>query len=87
MDVKKMFFKNSTKSRFSFVNTDSEAIDEKQRFVLPEFINEILNKKYFSLYFTSYIKNKNENIDHNFLENFLLYKEIKVVNKWAGISN
>ena len=87
MEIKKMFFKNSTKSRFSFVNTDSEAIDEKQRFVLPEFINEILNKKYFSLYFTSYIKNKNVNIDHNFLENFLLYKEIKVVNKWAGISN
>lgn len=87
MDIKKNLFKNSIKSRFSFVNTNLETIDEDQRFIVPEFINKILNKKYYSLYFANFFKNQNGLIEHNLIENILLYEEIKVINKWAGISN
>ena len=82
---KKNIFKNSKKSRFSFVNSDDlENIDQKPNFIVPDYIKEILKKKFYSLSFSnSFNINKNENIDHNFLEKILLDEEIKIVNKWA----
>ena len=61
-----------------------ENIDQKPNFIVPDYIKEILNKKFYSLSFSnSFNINKNENIDHNFLEKILLDEEIKIVNKWA----
>ena len=83
--LKKCIFKSSKKSRFSFVNSDNlENIEQKPNFIVPDYIKEILKKKFYSLSFSNSFKiNKNENIDHNFLEKILLDEEIKIVNKWA----
>ena len=84
IDTRKDLFKNTKKSRFSFVNNDFENNELSQSFVVPEFIKEILSKKFCALSFGNFIKNNNNGyIGNNFLENTLLSEEIKIVNKWA----
>ena len=83
-ELKKKVIKNSKKSRFSFVN-NTDDVEQNQFFVVPDFINEILNKKFNSMRFASYIqKNRNELIEKNFFENILLAEEIKLINSWAN---
>ena len=87
VDFKVNLFRNSKKSRFSFANNDLENIEQKDLFIIPEFIKEIVNKKFYALCFASHIKkNNNWSMGNSFLENILLEKEIKIVNNWA-ISN
>ena len=81
IDLKKNIFKHSKKSRFSFVNNNElENCVQKQNFIVPDFINDILNKKFYSLCFSNYIDKKRDN---DLLEKILLDEEIKIVNKWA----
>ena len=81
IDLKKNIFKHSKQSRFSFVNSnDLENFEQKQNFAVPDFINEILNKKFYSLCFSNYIDKKRNN---DSLEKMLLDEEVKIVNKWA----
>ena len=85
IETKKNIYKKSQKSRFSFAIADT---DNKPNFIIPEFVNEILNKTFYSLCFNNFIKkyqnqNQNELDKSNFMENFLLEDEIKIVKKWA----
>ena len=84
MDLKKNFYKNYKKSRFSFIKNELEKNEQNEKFVVPIFINDILNKKINSLSFARFIKNNERYVEKVNLENFLLYEEINVVNKWAG---
>ena len=84
MDLKKNFYKNYKKSRFSFIKNELENNEQNEKFVVPIFINDILNKKINSLSFARFIKNNERYVEKVNLENFLLYEEINVVNKWAG---
>ena len=83
IDLKKSLYKNTKKSRFPFANNDFENNEVKQAFVVPEFIKDILNKKFCSLSFGNFIKNSKGHNRKDFLENTLLYEEIQIVNKWA----
>lgn len=83
VEVKKNFYKR-TKSRFSFANSDLDNNEKKNSFVVPEFVNDILNKAFYSLCFNNLIrKYQSEPTKKNFMEDFLLEEEIKVINKWA----
>lgn len=83
VEVKKNFYKR-TKSRFSFANSDLDNNENKNSFVVPEFVNDILNKAFYSLCFNNLIrKYQSEPTKKNFMEDFLLEEEIKVINKWA----
>ena len=83
IEVKKNFYKR-TKSRFSFANNDLDNNENKNSFVVPEFVNDILNKAFYSLCFNNLIrKYQSEPTKKNFMEDFLLEEEIKVINKWA----
>lgn len=83
IEVKKNFYKR-TKSRFSFANSDSDNGENKNSFVVPEFVNDILNKAFYSLCFNNMIrKYQSEPTKKNFMEDFLLEEEIKVIKKWA----
>ena len=83
IEVKKNFYKR-TKSRFSFANSDLDNNENKNSFVVPEFVNDILNKAFYSLCFNNLIrKYQSEPTKKNFMEDFLLEEEIKVINKWA----
>ena len=84
IDLKKNFYKNYKKSRFSFIKNELENNEQNEKFVVPIFINDILNKKINSLSFARFIKNNERYVEKVNLENFLLYEEINVVNKWAG---
>ena len=85
IESKKTIFKNYKKSRFSFVNNDLDNDEQKQNYIVPGFINDVLNKKFYSLYFSNYIiKNEDESSDNNFLEKILLDEEIKTVNTWSN---
>ena len=84
IDIRKKIYNNYKKSRFSFVNNDLNKIEQNEKFVVPEFINDILNKKIYSLCFAGFIKNNARYVKDHDLEKFLLYEEINVVNKWAG---
>ena len=57
-----------------------KSLAEKQNFSVPDFINEILNKKFYSLCFSNYMNRKRDN---DLLEKILLDEEVKIVNKWA----
>ena len=88
IDVKRCLFKNAKKSRFSFVNNDLENNEQKENYVVPEFIKEILNKKFIALNFGNFIKNNNDGyIDNISLENVLLSDDIQLVNKWSELAN
>ena len=83
IEVKKHFYKR-TKSRFSFANSDLDSNENKNSFVVPDFVNDILNKAFYSLCFNNLIrKYQSEPTKKNFMEDFLLEEEIKVINKWA----
>ena len=83
IEVKKHFYKR-TKSRFSFANSDLDSNENKNSFVVPDFVNDILNKAFYSLCFNNLIrKYQSEPTKRNFMEDFLLEEEIKVINKWA----
>ena len=83
IEVKKNFYKR-TKSRFSFANSDLDSNENKNSFVVPEFVNDILNKAFYSLCFNNLIrKYQSEPTKKNFMEDFLLEEEIKIINKWA----
>jgi hypothetical protein len=82
-EVKKHFCKR-TKSRFSFANSDLDNNENKNSFEVPEFVNDILNKAFYSLCFNNLIrKYQSEPLKKNFMEDFLLEEEIKIINKWA----
>ena len=80
-NIKKVFFKTSKKSRFSFANAEPGNLDNKQSFVVPEFVKEILSKKFYCLCFTNFCK-INKSIDS--LETLFLDEEIKIIKKWAN---
>jgi hypothetical protein len=83
IEMKKNFYKR-TKSRFSFANSDLDNNENKNSFVVPEFVNDILNKAFYSLCFNNLIrKYQREPTKKNFMEDFLLEEEIKIINKWA----
>ena len=84
MDLKKKFYKNYKKSRFSFISNELENNEQNEKFVVPEFINDILNKKINSLSFARFIKNNERYVEKVNLEKFLLSEEINAVNRWAG---
>ena len=85
IDLRKNIYKNYKKSRFSFVKDNLDNIEQNEKFVVPEFINDILNKKIYSICFAGLIKNNERYAEKDDLEKILLYEEINAVNKWAGI--
>ena len=84
IDLRKNIYNNYKKSRFSFVNNGLDNNEQNEKFVIPEFINDILNRKIYSLYFAGFVKNNERYVENDDLEKILLYEEINVVNKWAG---
>ena len=80
IDSKKNFYKFSKKSRFSFASTENDEKNEKfNNFMVPDFIKDILTKKFYTLSFMCGSEYKN----NKYLEEFLLDEEIKALNKWA----
>lgn len=70
------------------MNNDLENNEQKENYVVPEFIKEILNKKFIALNFGNFIKNNNDGyIDNISLENVLLSDDIQLVNKWSELAN
>ena len=83
-EVKKNYNDKSKKSRFSFVNNYTENIDNKNIFNVPDFVEEILNKKIFLLSFANLIKSqKQDEFDKYYSEEILLADEIKIIKNWA----
>ena len=83
-EVKKNYNDKSKKSRFSFVNNYTENIDNKNIFNVPDFVEEILNKKIFLLSFANLIKGqKQDAFDKYYSEEILLADEIKIIKNWA----
>ena len=84
-EVKKNYNDKSKKSRFSFVNNYyTENIDNKNIFNVPDFVEEILNKKIFLLSFANLIKGqKQDAFDKYYSEEVLLADEIKIIKNWA----
>ena len=83
-EIKKNNIKLSNKSRFSFVNNCNENIDKKNIFLVPDFVEEILNKKFSLLSFSNLIRrNKNENINKYYSEEVFLADEIQIIKNWA----
>ena len=82
-EIKKNF-KISKKSRFSFVNNYTENIEQKNIFNVPDFVEEILNKKIFLLSFTHLIKGQAQHsLEKYYSEEVLLADEIKIIKNWA----
>ena len=83
-EMKKISSKNSKKSRFSFVNNDTENIDETNIFNVPDFVEEILKKKFILLSFTNLMKeHQNDAFAKYYSEEGLLAEEMKIIQKWA----
>ena len=85
-DSKKNIYKHSKKSRFNFVNCASDNTESNPNFIIPEFVNDIMNKTFYFLCFNNHIRKhhiQNGSIKSNYLEEFLLEDEIKIVKKWA----
>ena len=83
-EIKKNNIKLSNKSRFSFVNNCNENIDKKNIFLVPDFVEEILNKKFSLLSFSNLIRrNKNEIINKYYSEEVFLADEIQIIKNWA----
>ena len=82
--MKKISSKNSKKSRFSFVNNDTENIDETNIFNVPDFVEEILKKKFILLSFNNLMKeHQNDSFAKYYSEEGLLAEEMKIIHKWA----
>ena len=83
-DKENEFFKNYKKSRFSFVNNNSENLDKIEKFIIPEFVEEILKKKLYSIYFNNLICKNIPNCNKNIISEKLLFdEEIKLLKKWV----
>ena len=83
-EIKKSNKKSSKKSRFSFVNNYSENIDKKNIFIVPDFVKEILNKKFFLLSFNNLIgRYQKEALDRFFPEDAFLAEEAEIIKNWA----
>ena len=83
-EPKKVNQNNSKKSRFSFVNNNTENIDKKNIFNVPEFVEKILNKKFILLNFNNLIRDyKNENLEKFYSDDFLLAEEMNIIKNWA----
>jgi CCR4-NOT transcription complex subunit 4 len=81
---KKNYNKISKKSRFSFVNNYTENIEQKNIFNVPDYVEEILNKKIFLLSFTHLIKGQAQHsLEKYYSEEVLLADEIKIIKNWA----
>ena len=82
--MKKISSKNSKKSRFSFVNNDTENIDETNIFNVPDFVEEILKKKFILLSFNNLMKeHQNDAFAKYYSEEGLLAEEMKIIQKWV----
>ena len=82
-DIKKNIFKNTNKSRFSFVNSE-ENIEQNNILIIPDFVKEILNKKFLSLSFANFLRGDNKgSLGKYCSEEFLLADEIKIIKKWV----
>jgi hypothetical protein len=77
-DLKKIFCKNSKKSRFSFTNQTTENDCKTNIFLIPDYISEIVNKKFSFLNFSNILGIK----DIKYWEEILLGEEIKKIDKW-----
>jgi uncharacterized protein YhbP (UPF0306 family) len=77
-DLKKIFCKNSKKSRFSFANQTTENDCKTNIFLIPDYISEIVNKKFSFLNFSNILGIK----DIKYWEEILLGEEIKKIDKW-----
>jgi hypothetical protein len=66
------------------VNNNIENIDKKDIFIVPEFVEEILNKKFFLLSFANLIKGRYKiDFSQYYSEEVFLADEIKIIEKWA----
>ena len=82
-DMKRNNYKISKKSRFSFVNNNTENIDKKDIFIVPDFVEEILNKRFILLSFNNLIKgHQSEYFSKHFSEEVLLAEECKIIQNW-----
>ena len=82
-DMKRNNYKISKKSRFSFVNNNTENIDKKDIFIVPDFVEEILNKKFILLSFNNLIKgHQSEYFSKYFSEEVFLAEECKIIQNW-----
>ena len=83
-EMKKSNSKVLKKSRFSFVNNNIENINQKNIFIVPEFVEEILNKKFILLSFNNLIKEHQKDVFGKYYsEEVLLAEEIKIIQNWA----
>ena len=83
-EMKRINSKFSKKSRFSFVNNNIENINKKNIFIVPEFVEEILNKKFILLSFNNLIKEHQKDVFGKYYsEEVLLAEEIKIIQNWA----
>jgi hypothetical protein len=83
-EIKRTNTKISKKSRFSFVNNNTENINQKNIFIVPEFVEEILNKKFILLSFNNLIKEHQKDVFGKYYsEEVLLAEEIKIIQNWA----
>ena len=83
-EIKRTNPKISKKSRFSFVNNNTENINQKNIFIVPEFVEEILNKKFILLSFNNLIKEHQKDVFGKYYsEEVLLAEEIKIIQNWA----
>ncbi len=66
------------------MNNNIENIDKKNIFIVPEFVEEILNKKFFLLSFNNLIKEHQKDVFGKYYsEEVLLAEEIKIIQNWA----
>ena len=81
-DNKKCALKKTNRSRFSFANND-ENIEQSNIFIMPDFVKEILDKKFWTLSFTNFLRGENRsNLDEYYFEKALLSDEIQIIKKW-----
>ena len=66
------------------MNNYTENIEQKNIFNVPDFVEEILNKKIFLLSFTHLIKGQAQHsLEKYYSEEVLLADEIKIIKNWA----
>ena len=66
------------------MNNDTENIDETNIFNVPDFVEEILKKKFILLSFTNLMKeHQNDAFSKYYSEEGLLAEEMKIIQKWA----
>ena len=66
------------------MNNYTENIEQKNIFNVPDFVEEILNKKIFLLSFTHLIKgHAQHSLEKYYSEEVLLADEIKIIKNWA----